>query len=366
MVALGLLVVLVVAIVAFGATRLHAHAPAAGSVGGAGVHDDRLDEWVTAGLVTADQARSIRAYEHDRVPDRPPARVSPGVEALAYVGGILLAVGAGMLIARLWHGLGVGGRIGVLAGAATLVVVVGTVVGESDGVTWRLRGFLWALGTVGFAAVAGIFVVEVLKVTGEAVGVTVAGTTAVVSAGLWQLRNRPLQHALTLLGLAIALGTGIAWAQGPGAHGLLIGLALWLVGGMWAWLGWRDRIPPAALGFLLGVVLTLVGSGIVNAQVSWLAPLLGLATAGAWVAVGVVRSERVALAPGLVGVFVFLPWTLARFFGGTVGAPVVAMVSGALLLGVVLLLVRRGRDGHGDPGRGGPTRWRASAYGAGP
>jgi hypothetical protein len=365
MVALGLLVVVVVVVVvmAVGATRLHSHAPA-GPPETVAAPDDRLDRWVAAGLIANEQAQAIRAFEQEAAPARPRPRISPAVEALAYVGGILLTVGAGMLVARFWHGLGVGGRLGLLAAAATLTVVVGAAVGESDGVTWRLRGFLWALGAVGYAAVAGLFVFEVADVSGEPVAVAVAGTAALVSAGLWQLRNRPLQHLLTLLGLAVAVGTGIAWAGGAGAHGLLIGLVLWALGGVWAWLGWEDRIPPAALGFLLGAVLTLVGAGIVNAEVSWLAPLLGLATAGAWVAVGVVRSERLALVPGILGVFVFLPWTLARFFGGTLGAPVVAMVSGAVLLGVVLVLVRRGRDG--THGRGGPTRWRPTAYGAGP
>jgi len=49
-------------------------------------------------------------------------------------------------------------------------------------------------------------------------------------------------------------------------------------------------------------------------------------------------------------VFVFLPWTLGYFFGETLGAPVVAMLSGAMLLGVVVLLMRRG---HGRGGTAG-------------
>ena len=61
-------------------------------------------------------------------------------------------------------------------------------------------------------------------------------------------------------------------------------------------------------------------------------------------------SEALVLAPGVFGVFVFLPWTLGYYFGDTFGAPAVAMLSGALLLGIVVLLVRRGRHDGGTVG----------------
>jgi len=158
---------------------------------------------------------------------------------------------------------------------------------------------------------------------------------------------------LAFVGLAVSVGVAIAWA---GSSGLGVGSALWLLGVAWAGLAWRRLVPPPAVGFLLGMALTLVAAGIVGSEVEWLAPILGLATATAWLVVGVVRAERFALVPGIVGVFVFLPWTLGYFFGDEFGAPFVAMLSGALLLGVVLMLVRRGRDGHpaGGVGHFGP------------
>ena len=166
------------------------------------------------------------------------------------------------------------------------------------------------------------------------------------------LRDRPLQHLLTFAGLSVAIGVAISWASGTGAHGGLIGLALWPFGAAWAWLAWQHRVPPSIVGFPLGVGLTLIASGIVGGQIEWLAPLLGLATATAWVGIGVARSDRIALAPGAAGVFVFLPWTLGYYFGDTLGAPVVAMLSGAMLLGVVLLFVRHGRGPGGAAGGG--------------
>ncbi len=366
MIGLGLLALIVILVAAYGLTRFRSFPGDAGDATHATVPAEvratGLARWVAAGLITADQADAITAYEQAQAVARPKPRVSPAIEALAYLGGILLAVGAGMLVGQFWGSLGVGGRIGALAVAAALTGTVGAVVGETEPVTWRLRGFLWALSTAAIAATAGLFAFETLDARGEPVALAAAGVGGLSAFAYWWLRNRPLQHVLTFAGLAVSVGVGILWAEGSGAHGLLIGLALWVVGAGWAWLGWQGRVPPAAVGFLVGIVLTLIASGIAGSQVRWVAPLLGLATAAVWVTAGVVGAERLALAPGIVGVFVFLPWTLGYFFGETVGAPVVAMLSGALLLVIVLALVRRGRGRDGNDGRARGGHFRALAH----
>ncbi|MFM8303702.1 MAG: DUF2157 domain-containing protein, partial [Actinomycetota bacterium] len=68
--------------------------------------DAGLQRWVDAGLISDEQARAIVAFETARQATRPRSRVSPVVEALAYVGGVLLAVGAGMLVGQHWDELG--------------------------------------------------------------------------------------------------------------------------------------------------------------------------------------------------------------------------------------------------------------------
>jgi hypothetical protein len=338
MVSLGLLALLVIFGVAYAASRRRS--PEDATVPGAlpQARAEGLQRWVEAGLIGEEQARTIEAFEDARRAARPTPRVSPTIEVLAYVGGILLAVGAGMLVGQYWNGIGVAGRIGILAAAAGVTGLVGAMIGERDAITWRLRGFLWALSTAGTVAAAGLFAHEVLGLDGEPVALMAAAAGTVEAACCWWLRDRPLQHMLTFVGLAVSIGVAIAWAGGEGG---LIGFALWVFGAAWAWLAWRQRVPPAVVGFPLGALLTLVACGFVSAQVEWLAPLLGLATAAAWIGIGVAENESLMLAPGVAGVFVFLPWTLGYYFGGTLGAPAVAMASGAALLVVVALLVRR-------------------------
>lgn len=302
--------------------------------------ESALRRWVAAGLLSDDQAEAIERFETMRLASMPRPRVSPAIEGLAYVGGALLAVGAGMLVSRFWEAMGAAGHLSVIGVATIVSGVVGAVIGEAEPVARRLRGFLWMLCSIGSGAFAGLVVHDVFDRIGEPVALTTAATTAVVSGALWFLRDRPLQHVVTFVGLVVALGIGIAWADSTNPSAW-IGLALWSFGALWAAASWRGLVPPAIIGFPLGVVLTLVGSAIVGGRYDWLAPVLGLVTAMAWTAIGIGVNEVLALAPGVAGIFVFLPWTLARFFGRSLGAPVIVMLSGVLLLAAVAVLWRR-------------------------
>lgn len=352
MVALAILVVILVALLAYGSTRANhdgGSAPGRRSDLAAGPA-----RWAAAGLVTDEQARAITQFERDRTSRR--SRVSPAIEALAYVGGVLLSVGAAMLVAQFWDRIGTAGHLGFVGVAAVIAGVVGAVVGEADAVAWRLRGFLWAISAGGTGAFVGIGVWEVLDRSGEPVAFATAIAVALTSAVYWQLRDRPLQHALTLVGVAVALGVAIAWA-GRGNVAGWIGLALWLLGVAWVGLAWRRLLPPAVVGFALGAVLTLVAAGFVNQRSETIGPVVGLATAAAWVAVGILLDEGLALVPGVLGTFVYLPWSIGQIFGDALGAPAVVMLSGALLLGVVVVLLRRrrGQPWFGGTGMLGPT-----------
>lgn len=326
MVVLGLLVVVVVAVLVYAASRHESDATRAEAP--VSVRASALERWAQAGLITESQVRAITEFEASRRRARPASRVSPVIEALAYVGGALLAVGAGMLVGQFWDRIGTAGHLVVVAVAALVTGIVGVVVGESDPAAWRLRGFLWAMSAVGAGALAGLLVFETVDASGEPVAFATADTT-----------------------IAVAIGVGIAWV-GSGNVAAWIGLALWLTGAAWAVLAWRRWLPPAVVGFGLGAVLTLVSAGIVGGRYETLAPVLGLFTAAAWVGLGTVTDEGLALAPGVVGTFVFLPWTLGVLFGESLGAPAVVMLSGALLLGVVVVLLRSRRR-HGGPTGGG-------------
>ena len=102
--------------------------------------DALLTRWVADGLVSAEQADAIRAAERD-VPvvaqpelAGPPA---PGrsllVEALGYLGGVVILVAAGLVTARFWNDLSEGGRVTLGALATVLLVGAGLRVPRGPG-----------------------------------------------------------------------------------------------------------------------------------------------------------------------------------------------------------------------------------------
>ncbi|MFM8857257.1 MAG: DUF2157 domain-containing protein, partial [Actinomycetota bacterium] len=96
-----------------------------------------LQRWTTAGLLTADIADSVRAFERTsssrevpRVEKR--ANVHVIAEALGYLGGVLGLVGVVVLLAQFWNDFSDGVRLGVPLVSSVVVVVAGSFLPE-----WR-------------------------------------------------------------------------------------------------------------------------------------------------------------------------------------------------------------------------------------
>ena len=72
------------------------------------------------------------------------------------------------------------------------------------------------------------------------------------------------------------------------------------------------------------------------------APLLGLATSIALVALGM-RPGRVVLSMiGALGLLINVPWAVGELFPGEGRAPLLIMVAGAVLVGVSVWMARQG------------------------
>ncbi|MGH3794246.1 MAG: hypothetical protein ACRDSP_05100 [Pseudonocardiaceae bacterium] len=53
------------------------------------------------------------------------------------------------------------------------------------------------------------------------------------------------------------------------------------------------------------------------------------------------RNRASLTVVGLVGAFVYLPWTMGHFFAESLGVPLAMVLCGVALLAVTLLLLRR-------------------------
>jgi hypothetical protein len=337
LVLLVVVVVIVLAMLVFGTTqRGHAIQPA-----GIDPLAAQLRRWATDGLLTEEQAAAILAAEQARVqpPAAAPTRpVSVTVELLGYLGGILAIIGASLLAARFWRDLGISTRLTLLGLVAVALWAAGAVVHEhANPALWRLRGVLWLLSSAAVAFFAGLFCADVLDLGGEAVAMVTGFATAAHAGALWLGRPRPLQQLACLAGVVVTVGGGVGVVGGTQT---VIGLTMWVVGVGWVLLAWYKLLPPTGVALLAGAVVALSGAQAMAIDSRAAGLLLGLASAVGLLLVGM-AARRLALAGvGIAGVVVFLPTKVVHFFAGTVGVPVLILLSGVALLAVTLVILR--------------------------
>ena len=312
---------------------------------------DALARAVRRGLITADTADAIVAAEVEPS-TAPTPRLAHGLpataEAIGYVGGVLALTGMVFLVGRSWHHFGQPIRLGLTAGLAGVLIAVGAVLREdADPAWWRLRGFLWLLGTGSAAGCSVVTTVGSAHWHGAAVVATTGGVTALVSAVLWQRRDRPAQHTTTLVGVVLGVGGAMAMADGAGA----VGISVLVVGLAWALLGADGVVPPSYVAVPLGLATALVGPALSYASWHRGAPLLGLGVASVAIGVGSARRTFVAIAAGVVALLGYVPLAVAQWFGSTLKAPGVMLISGVGLLAAMLVLIRRRQHHSSRPWR---------------
>lgn len=299
---------------------------------------EALQRAVVAGILSAEQAEAVLAAERSRAEHADlPGRL-PVTEALGYLGGLLALSGAVTLALQYWPDLPTAGRLALLAAVAIVTWLVGARIGaEAAPALLRLRGALWFGSSAAVAAFAGQLVRDVADAGEAGVALSVGAAGAVHAGLLWRLRDRPAQHLACLAGVLVGAGGAAALADGEGA----VGLVIVAIGAAWVVAGWYRLLPPPTLALLGGASAVLIGAGITAGDWSDAAPLLGLAAAIALAAVGVSTDRTPLTVVGLLGAFVYLPWTIGNFFADSLGVPLAMVLCGVALLAVTLILLRR-------------------------
>ncbi len=307
------------------------------------------------GQITTETADSILASEASEAVEaltadgRPRRVATPAVEAIGYLGSVLALVGVGFLVGRAWDDIGQPGRIGLFGGLSALFLVVGLLMRhEDESVIWRLRNFVLLLSTGALAGCTAVVAVDTIGWRGEPVTISIGLVTAVFSGVLWALRDRPAQHATTMIGIIVAVGAAMGWWGGPGA----LGLTTTAISALWLVLAKFDLVPPGSMATLLGLAGVLVGPAITSDPFGRWAPLVGLAIALALLGYGAIVHRFEFTGFGAIGLFGYLTSAVNRWFGDSLKAPGVLVVSGIALLTATLILVKRGRgndDGHRTP-----------------
>jgi hypothetical protein len=328
-----------------------------------------LDRAVAAGILSPEQAAAVAAL------DAPPAgRGRRGVvlaEVLGYVGGALAVVAALFLGAELWDELGPWPRTLLLAAVAASCLAGGAALGERDGATGRLGGFLWAAAVVAVAGTVGVGVDGLSQARSGTSALVAAVAALAVAVLLWWRRPAVLQHVAafgaataTLFAALDRLGDGRFDWGGP---------LLWALGLVWlaasalpvAGRGPRSekeprspdvpepaQVPatrspapggiwrPAEPGWVLGALAIVAGPLFADGgRAAWL--VVGAACSAALVVVGVRARRPWVAAVGTGGVFLSVPLAVGELFDARLGPLVGVLAVGLALVAAAVVLTRR-------------------------
>ncbi len=314
---------------------------------------DRLDRWVDAGLITAEQAAAIDAHERARPGVTPapvadsaqPASAARGrttaAEAIGYVGAALAIGAVVLLLGEVWSDLLVAGRLAILATlTAALAGSAGALRRVASPAMSRLRAALFVASIAGAGWFAGVVASDVAELSGDWTGVVVGATVTAAAVALYATTRHTLLQVATLVGVMILVISALQVPQLPVAA-MWHGVSISSIGAAWlltAYGGWHT---PRWLASVTGAGLVLVGAQVASYdEPRWAALTVGLVAAGLLVAAAIRFDALHLLVVGAVGTFVLVPQLVFDVFGDVIGAPATLLLVGLLL---VLLAVGIGR-----------------------
>lgn len=273
-----------------------------------------------------------------------PRRVSLLMEAVGYIGTILVLAGAFAFAQQHWRDLSEGGRLAVLAVATLVFLALGIVTWSSaEPALRRLAAVTWGVSVAAFAGSVGMVNILV-DTSGKTSFLTIATTTAAYAVILWVLHQHGVQQAFAFGALCVAVGSIVNYVV-TDASGWMIAVPLWALGAAWAAAGWWRRISPWFVAFPLGLLLALITPASIE-HPSGLRFGLGIATAAAVMALAVIARLAPVLAMGAVAGLGYVIGAVTYYFGDTLGVPASLAIAGLLILAMAAAAAHWGWFGH--------------------
>ncbi|GAA3592338.1 hypothetical protein [Kribbella ginsengisoli] len=268
-------------------------------------------------------------------------------EALAYVGGVVLLTGIGLVAARYWPDLQDSARLAITATAALVLLSGGLAIPGQSPAARRLRGTIW----LGSTAAAVLF----FGLLGDTLGWRPMNITLLAGLGSsayavvpWLLSKRMAGPQLVLV------VTTLVAAGAIGAHAnaqYWPGLAVWFAALEWFLLAHGSLVRAEHVTQLAAAAGLVVGSGMMMPLDIGI--IVGLVTV-AGLLVYAFRGWNLALVTiGAIGALQILPIAVNEWFPGRLVAPLVLLAAGLILVGTAVVLARRATDGSEPASTGG-------------
>lgn len=306
-----------------------------------------LDRWVERGWIQREQADRIRTEEGweprpatSAAAAHVAGRGSLIVEALGYLGGVLIVVAAVLLANRYWASIPTWGRVALPVAAAAVLLGAGWLAYRHRSArTTRLRAVLWLASTAAVAVAFWVAGRDVLGLPENENLALLAGVGTAAYAGVLYVYSPIFLQQMALFA-ALATAAGAAAGTLPKGEGAPSGLAIWGLGAIWLAVGWGNLLRPRRGALVLGAVGTLVGAMITLSAGDW-GYVFALTTVAALVTLAVLLGDLIMLGIAAVGALQVLPATVMHFFPGALTAPLALLAAGLLLLAGALYLTRR-------------------------
>lgn len=241
-----------------------------------------------------------------------------GEFASAGFSGLALWVAGAALLSLSLRSTSMRARVGVLSGS--ILIVVGASLTATD---WKGPGLVFVLMTgIGLLVPAGVTRVKV---------------------------QSPVPLIMGVIGaIALVQDVPMTIAHFSNEAGIATGLVLWGSGIATTVLVAR-RMLRLDLVFLLAAGAMIIGGcAVMGRQSAGFATVFGLATSVGLIAFGTRPGRALLSVFGLIGIVVFIPWTISHYFPGEGRVPLLIIVSGLLLVAAAVTLIRIGDRLRGE------------------
>lgn len=310
----------------------------------------RTDAWVAEGIIDADQARRIVAFEAVHAGPRSTLLA----EVLGYLGAALVVAAVAALMSDRWSDIALAGQIAIVAVATAVGAVAGAVARQREGAAFtRMASLLW-LATVG--GVAGLTVLvssDGLDLSDDVTLFCVLVAAAAAAVAFYVLLPSWLQM-VAVVGTTAGLVAAALNLAGVG-FSPVYGITLVAIGSAWVLQAIRPVLGPPSAATIAGAVAYFIGCAAISNE--W--TVAGFAVLGlgaiAMLVSSVLTRNILFLVLGALGLFQSLPQLAVELFGESIGAALALLVAGAVIIVVALRLRRPGGgtppagDGHTPP-----------------
>jgi hypothetical protein len=303
-------------------------------------YDDHLERWTEAGLIDGQTAAAIRAFEAQRKRGTPGVERPSLVEAILYLGLLVVAAGVFALFAQNWAELQSPARVAAVGIPAALALVLGFGLRTTRDAAFVRGGHIAWLVSLSLLYASVLVVFNEYQSSDDERAALLAGGLAGLglSVLLWAISNSAPQVigvAASFVAFSEALG---AWPDDYSAA--IAGTTILICGAIGIALAEERIFRPGAVAMPLFGLLAAAGAyhAGLDGKLLW-AELMAFVVAGGLAALSLWRGGFGYMLAAVALAFVTLVTFIFEYFENEIGAPVALMISGAALVAGVLLLI---------------------------